>query len=141
MALDQLVQEFDNTGNGVKCGRILEIRTLGYADDAALVERHIEVMTTRLTNLTNASRDHEDMFMSMEKTFTQHVYRRSSKPAVTEEAEMKAEVKYSHQCQFCPRKFKTSRVMKIHEVNCVHNYDTTAEYFDLEEIRGVFGHR
>ena len=35
----QLVQEFDTSGEGVKCGRILEIRVLGYAADVALVER------------------------------------------------------------------------------------------------------
>lgn len=34
--LDQLVQKFDHTKDGVKCGRILKIRVLGYADDVAL---------------------------------------------------------------------------------------------------------
>ena len=31
--------------------------------------------------------------------------------------------------------------MKIHQSKCVHNYGTTTEYFELEEIRDVFGHR
>ena len=81
------------------------------------------------------------MLMNMEKTFTQHVYRRSSKPAVTEEAVMEAETKYPYQYEFCPRKFKTVRARKIHQTSCVHNYITTTEYFELEEIRGVFGHQ
>ena len=93
MALDQLVQEFDTSGEGVKCGRILEIRVLGYADDAALVERRVEDMTTRLTNLTNASREHADMEMNMSKTVTQHVHRRDGKPIVTPSAAAKAEEK------------------------------------------------
>ena len=39
LALDQLVQQIDKSGKGVKCGRILKLRVLGYADDAALMER------------------------------------------------------------------------------------------------------
>lgn len=141
MALDQLVQEFDTTGEGVKCGRILNIKVLGYADDAALVERRVEDMTTRLTNLADASRDRADMNVNMDKTFTQHVYRRESKPTATKATAKKEEAKYSHRCEFCPRKFKTSRAMKIHQSSCVHNYGATTEYFELEEIRDVFGHQ
>ena len=37
LALDQLVQKFDRGGKGVRCGRIIKIRVLGYADDAALL--------------------------------------------------------------------------------------------------------
>ena len=73
--------------------------------------------------------------------FTQHVHRRDDNPVVTEAAAMKAEAKYTHQCEFCPRKFKTARAMKIHQAACVHNYRTTTEYFELEEIRDVFGHQ
>ena len=100
MALDQLVQEFDKTDDGVECGRILNIRVLGYADDAALAERHVEKMTTRLTDLADASRDRADMSMNMDKTFTHHVHRRDSKPAVTKAAAKKVQAKYSHQCEF-----------------------------------------
>ena len=112
----------------MKCGRILAIRVLGYADDAALVERHVDSMTTRLTNLGNASRDRADMSMNMSKTFTHHVHRRDSKPAATKAATMKIQSKYSHQCEYCPRKFKTAKAMKIHQASCVHNYGTTTEY-------------
>ena len=141
MTLDQLVQEFDTTGEVVKCDRILDIRVLGYADDAALVERHVDSMTTRLTNLGIASRDRVDMSMNMSKTFTHHVHRRDSKPAATKAAAMKIQSKYSHQCEFCPRKFKTARAAKIHQVNCVHNYGMTTEYYELEKICDVFGHQ
>ena len=39
LALDQLIQTTDKSGDGVKCDKILKIRVLGYADDAALAER------------------------------------------------------------------------------------------------------
>ena len=41
------------------------IRVMVYSDDAALVEETIEDMTVRLTALTNASREHADMEVSM----------------------------------------------------------------------------
>ena len=126
----------------MQCGRILDIRVIGYADDAALVERHVDSMATRLTNLGNASRDRADMSMNtMSKTFTHHVHRRDSKPAATKAAAMKIQSKYSHQCEFCPRKFKTARTAKIHQANCVHNYGMTTEYYELEKICDVFGHQ
>ena len=96
MALDQLVHEFDKTGEGVKCDRILDIRVLGYADDATLVEGHVDSMTTRLTNLGNAYRDRADMSMNLNKTFTHHVHKRDSKPKVTKAAAKKIQSKYSH---------------------------------------------
>ena len=37
LALDQLFQECDDKyAKGVRCGKLLTIKTLGYADDAAL---------------------------------------------------------------------------------------------------------
>ena len=48
--------------------------------------------------------------------------------------------KYKHQCEYCGRKFKTDRTSKIHETTCVHNYDTTDEYYYVvENIVDVFG--
>ena len=74
LALDQLVQTVDKAGGkgagkGVKCGRILKLNVLGYADDAALIEPCVEVMTDRLTAIADASRELADMHVSMPKTF------------------------------------------------------------------------
>ena len=55
LALDQLIQIYDTAGTGVKCGNELTVRILGYADDAAMMEKKIEDMTTRLTTLTDVS--------------------------------------------------------------------------------------
>ena len=38
LALDQIMQVADQISKGVKCGRILRIKTLGYADGIALTD-------------------------------------------------------------------------------------------------------
>ena len=42
LALDQLVNEYDTKGRGLRCDRILCIKVLGYADDIALVDTSVE---------------------------------------------------------------------------------------------------
>ena len=139
LALDQLIQTVDKSGTGVKCG-ILHLRVLGYADDAALIEPTVQVMTKRLTDLANASIQKADMKINMDKTVSQHVFRRE--PITVTKAEVaKAEAKYAHKCDFCLRRFKTDKAMQIHRASCVHNYNTTEEIFVLEKIVGVFGHK
>ena len=46
-----------------------------------------------------------------------------------------------HECEYCKRKFKTSRAMSIHKTKCMYAYSTTEEIFEVEEIVGVFGQR
>ena len=140
LALDQLIRETDTSGQGVKCGRILKIRVLGYADDAALAEHTVDAMTKRLTDLADASKREADMVINMSKTVSQHVHEREP-ISVTAEEIATAEAKYDHKCDFCQRRFKTNRAMHIHRASCVHNYDTTDEVFAVEKIVGVFGHK
>ena len=53
---------------------------------------------------------------------------------------MKAvEKKYKHKCDFCTRRFKTQSNMMKHRSQCVYNYDTTEEIFEIEKIVNVFG--
>ena len=101
--MDQLIQEFDKGGGaGVKCGSILKLKVLGYADDAALIDDAVDDMTTRLTSLANASETEADMKINMTKTFTQHVFRRAD-ITVTEAEAAVAEANFKHQCDFCKR--------------------------------------
>ena len=140
LALDQLVQTVDKKGTGVKCGRVLKIRVLGYADDAALAEPTVKMMTQRLTDLADASIREADMHINMQKTVSQHVHKRKPIKVSTEEI-ASAEAKYTHKCDFCMRRLKTSQAMMRHRASCVHNYATTNEVFTIEKIIGVFGHK
>ena len=68
--LDQLIKAHDVLGTGVKWDSWLQIRVLGYADDAALLEPDVDVMTERLTSLADAAKAHAYMEVSMPKTFS-----------------------------------------------------------------------
>ena len=138
IALDQLVRTHDQQGNGITCAPTLNIRILGYADDAALLERELDIMLQRLTTLADGARQDADMQVKMAKTFSQHVGRRES-AAVEHEEAVAVQKEYKNECGFCGRRFKTKRAVKIHEASCVHTYGTTDEYYVVERIVGVFG--
>ena len=140
LALDALVQQYDEVhGKGFKCGRILRLDVLGYADDVALISANVDDMTRRLTAIANASRDNADMNVSIPKTFTQHVHRRG-KLKVTKAEAKAAEMKYKFKCDFCTRRFKTEKNMQIHRNSCIHNYNTTQEVYEVEKVVQAFGH-
>ena len=139
LALDQLFQEYDNKyAKGVRCGELLTIKTLGYADDAALAEDTVEDMTARFTNLADKSLSEADMLVRMDKTYSHHVCR-GGKVQVTEEEIKKAHEKLEFQCDFCKRKFETKRGMHIHRASCIHQYTASEKRYEIEEIRDVFG--
>ena len=117
----------------------LQIGVLGYADDAALIEETVDAMTTRLTKLADKSRADADMEVSLKKTFTQHVHKRTDIITRTAEQINKTTKKYKHVFAFCGRRFKTEAGMQTHRVACVLNYDTTEEAYELEEVLSVFG--
>ena len=98
----------------------------------------VDNMTTRLTAIADGAEKDADMVVNMDKTFSQHVFRREEiKVTATEVRE--AEKEHAHQCDFCERRFKTQRGMYIHRANCIHNYDATEEAFPVEDILDVFG--
>ena len=86
LALDELVKTYDVHGSGVKCGNGLVVCILGYADDAALLEEEIDVMTKRLTSLADGAKAKADMVVSMKKTVSHHVGRRANIKISNEEA-------------------------------------------------------
>ena len=138
LALDQIIQQHDVEGRGMRCGRILRIKVLGYADDLAFIDTTVENMTARLTAVANASKQQADMVVNMDKTVSQHVHKREAIKATSAEAKA-VENKYQHQCDFCSRRFKTRGNMLKHRAHCVYNYDTTSEVFEIERIEDVFG--
>ena len=140
LALDALVQQYDSVrGKGFKCGRILRLDVLGYADDVALISDTVEDMTRRLTAIADGAKADADMCVSLPKTYTHHVHKRATIKVSTAEAKA-AENKYKFKCDFCPRRFKSDKNMQIHKCNCIYNYDTTQEVFEVEKVVGVFGH-
>ena len=79
LALDALVQQYDSVrGKGFKCGRILRLDVLGYADDVALISGTVEDMTRRLTAIADGARADADMNVSLPKTFSHHVHKRAN---------------------------------------------------------------
>ena len=74
------------------------MRVLGYVDDAVLAEPTVEVMTERLTNLTDASESEVDMKINinMTKTVSQHLHKRQPIKGTESEVVCK-ESKYKYQ--------------------------------------------
>ena len=143
LALDQLIQQVDTEGQGVKVGTINELRVLGYADDAAMMAPNVEQMTARLTKFADASKVRADMELKMSKTFSHHV-RRQDKVTKATPTEIKAkEQTYKFPCLFCEdgcdARFKTEEGMLRHATTCDFNYGVTSNYFEVEKIKAVFG--
>ena len=114
LALDALIQQYDSVkGKGFKCGRILRLDVLGYADDVALISGDVDDMTRRLTAIADAAKAEADMNVSLPKTFSQHVHKRSKLKVTADEAKA-AEQRYKFKCDLCPRRFKTEKNMQIH---------------------------
>ena len=140
LALDQIFQKYDKYVKGVGCGEILTLQTLGYADDAALVESTVEEMTKRFTRLADKSLKEADMVVRMDKTYSHHVCR-GGDVEVTDEEIMKVNDKLEHTCDFCKRKFETKRGKNIHRASCIYQYTASEERFTIEKILAVFGQR
>ena len=85
LALDRIIQKYDTAGRGVNCNDELNLRVLGYADDAALTEERIQEMTERLTKVGNKSKEKADMQIRMDKTFSHHVQEDDQTITMTEE--------------------------------------------------------
>ena len=141
IALDQLVQTIDTGGEGISVGKIGTLRVLGYADDAAMLDKTVEAMTARLTKFADEAKAQVDMKVKPSKTYTQIVQRQEkTAPATTEEIEKK-EKKYKFKCPFegCDERFKTKNGMLIHRATCDCGYSTTEKKFEVGEILAVFG--
>ena len=76
LALEYILRWHDNMqGKGVNLSSMPPtcVFTLGYADDAALLDEDIKVSTTRVTSISSGSRQDADMVISVEKTEVMHV--------------------------------------------------------------------
>ena len=115
----------------MKCGKILRIKVLGYADGLALVYTTVEQMTTRLNAIANTSEEQADMTVNMSKTMPQHFHKRQAIKATS----AAAEAKYQHKYDFCSRRFKTQDNMLKHRTHCVYNYDTMTQQLKFLRLK------
>ena len=119
LALDQIIQQYDVKRRGMRCGKVLRIKVLGYADDLAFVDTTVANMTARLTAVANASEEQADMKVNMSKTVSQHVHKRQAIKATSKEAKA-VEAKYQRKCDFCSRRFQNARQhVKAQSAMCI----------------------
>ena len=97
------------------------VHTLGYADDAALIESGEEAgvtrMSCRVTEISNGSREDADMQINVDKTKVLHV-RQQQKVSETTELEAKQVCKFECPHTGCNFKFNSKRGMQVHAGRC-----------------------
>ena len=125
--MEQIFRLYDPSPEGVSIGNYLQIGVLGYADDAALTSKDIEKLSQRLTNIDRGSFVDADMSIHPGKTKTMHVEPQAELPIPTREQVQSTQNKYSHECEFCGRKFKTSRGRNIHRASCNSRHELSKE--------------
>ena len=59
--MDQLIQEYDTSGQGIETDHIKHLFVLGYADDAAMCEGTVNVVSQSLTEFTDTVFNETDM--------------------------------------------------------------------------------
>ena len=85
LALELLLKRHDIiTNKGVDFGT-QRVHTLGYADDAALLDNSLAVATQRVSAIAQGSREDADMSISIDKTKTMHVCAQGEVSATTAE--------------------------------------------------------
>ena len=132
LALEAILRRHDRVQDkGVKLGNTI-VHTLGYADDAALLDDGDEAgicrATERVTNIALGSRAEADMEISIKKTKVLHVRAQDeTTPTTTQEAEKAC--KYTCPHLHCGFKFLTRRGMLVHAGRC--------EWKDEFEIDGI----
>ena len=109
------------------------VHTLGYADDAALIDyghpEGVETASSRVSAIAAGSKNDADMYISIAKTKAMHV-RIQDKVTETTEAEAKAICKYVCPNYCCKHTFLTRRGMLVHAGKCKwkHVYEVDRLY-------------
>ena len=117
LALEMILREHDNMAGAGITLRGKRITTLGYADDAALLDERHEVSTDRVTNISKGSREDADMIINITKTEAMHVKEQGRvNPATHEEA--KAVCKYVCPHIDCSKVFYNAHGCKCHAGKC-----------------------
>ena len=136
LALELILRKHDNiSGKGVQLGG-KTVDTLGYADDAALLDNDKGVSSTRVTSIATGSRQDADMEISIEKIEVMQVTEQGrTDPATTEE--LKNVCKYTCPHAGCSRVFLNAHGCKCHAGKC--RYKNFHAVDKLLQVRGEVG--
>ena len=117
LALELILAMHDrHQSKGVDFNQI-RVHTLGYADDAALLDYDDCVASQRVTDIAQGSEADADMQISVAKTKTMHV---CAQGEVSKTTNAEAEEVCKHQCPHigCHKVFFNKRGMRIHAGKC-----------------------
>ena len=134
LAMEEIFRIHDKQPDGTSIGNLLRISVLGYADDAALASTDISKMSTRLSNITAGSKQDADMSIHMGKTKCMHVRKQDPVAPPTVDEIKKTESAYKFECEYCGRRFKTSRGLKIHLAACNNWHGLTEDEYPVEKL-------
>ena len=98
---------------GVDFGGI-NLHTLGYADDAALIDGSADTASERVSNIARGSKEEADMEINIDKTECMHV-KRQQKVAVPEQEDAKKVCKYKCKNPDCGWIFGNKLGLRIHQ--------------------------
>ena len=133
LALELILELHDkHPQKGINLGST-RVHTLGYADDAALLDYDIAISTARVTAIAQGSWLDADMQINVKKTKVMHVREQGMVSKTTvEEAERVCKFKCPH--IGCTRIFYNKHGMKCHAGKCKWKDD-----YLIERIAGVRG--
>ena len=117
IALEAILRKHDrHQHKGVSFGGTT-VATLGYADDAALLDKDPKVASERVTAISHGSEVDADMKISIPKTKCMHIMSQGKAPTVTN-AEAKAQAKIKCPHIGCNKVFNNVHGMKVHAGKC-----------------------
>ena len=139
LTMEQIFRVHDASPAGVSVGNYLHGGVLGYADDAAIVAGPTEELTECLNKISTGSKQDADMSINASKTKNMHVEKQAKIAPPSVKAIKETEATYKHECEFCGRRCKTARGLKIHKAACACQHGLTDHAFTIDRINAVFG--
>ena len=114
IALEAILRRHDNFhGKGIDFGGI-RLHTLGYADDAALIDANPTIASARVTSIARGSKRDADMKINISKTECMHIKRQQAVETPSS-AEAEAVCKFSCNNIGCGWVFGNAHGLKIHQ--------------------------
>ena len=132
IALEAILRRYDNiNGKGIDFGGA-RLHTLGYADDAALIDANPAIASARVTSIAQGSKRDADMKINISKTECMHVKRQQ---AVETPSSTEAEKVCKYRCTNigCGWVFGNKLGLKIHQ----GKWCKWSNYYQVENILDV----